>query len=292
MAPGFATGLIDAEGSFTVSVLKSLSTKIGWVVNARFKITVHIVDLDLILNLQKYFKGVGKIVIFKETCTYRVDKLKDILEVIIPHFDKYPLVTQKLADYILFKKIVNLMVNKEHLTLDGLKTILSFKSSLNLGLSEELKIQFADIKAAKRPVVSNKDIPSPAWVAGFTTGDGSFSLTLRTKSLNEIPRTDIEFSITQHSRDLSLLEKFVDFFGCGRIKKDSRYTVHYFLVTNVKDITSKIIPFFNKYNPKGVKLLNFRDWSEGAKIISSKAHLSKEGVERIRAIKSGMNSKR
>jgi hypothetical protein len=118
--------------------------------------------LDLILNLQKYFKGVGKIVIFKETCTYRVDKLKDILEVIIPHFDKYPLVTQKLADYILFKKIVNLMVNKEHLTLDGLKTILSFKSSLNLGLSEELKIQFADIKAAKRPVVSNKDIPSPA----------------------------------------------------------------------------------------------------------------------------------
>ena len=151
MAPGFATGLIDAEGSFTVSVLKSLYTKTGWVVNARFKITVHIVDLDLILNLQKYFKGVGKIVIFKETCTYRVDKLKDILEVIIPHFDKYPLVTQKLADYILFKKIVNLMVNKEHLTLEGLKTMLSFKSSLNLGLSEELKLNLQVSKQQKDP---------------------------------------------------------------------------------------------------------------------------------------------
>jgi len=88
------------------------------------------------------------------------------------------------------------------------------------------------------------------------------------------------------------LEKFVDFFGCGRIKKDSRYSVHYFVVTNIKDITSKIIPFFNKYNPKGVKLLNFMDWCEGAKIISTKTHLSKEGVERIRVIKSGMNSKR
>ena len=57
------------------------------------------------------------------------NKLVDIFEVIIPHFDKYPLVTQKLADYILFKEIVSLMKNKEHLTLDGraARKILSYK---------------------------------------------------------------------------------------------------------------------------------------------------------------------
>ena len=88
------------------------------------------------LNLKDFFcENIGKIVISKDTCTYRVDKLNDNFEVIIPHFDKYPLVTQKLADYILFKEIVNLMKNKEHLTLDGLKKILSLKASLNLGLS-------------------------------------------------------------------------------------------------------------------------------------------------------------
>lgn len=134
--PWFVTGLIDAEGSFTASVLKSPSTKTGWSVNARFKITAHKTDLDLMLNLKDFFcENIGKIVISKDTCTYRVDKLNDIFEVIIPHFDKYPLVTQKLADYILFKEIVNLMKNKEHLTLDGLKKILSLKASLNLGLS-------------------------------------------------------------------------------------------------------------------------------------------------------------
>lgn len=58
--PWFVTGLIDAEGSFTVSVLKSSSTKTGWGVNARFKLTVYITDLDLMLNLQKFFKDVGK----------------------------------------------------------------------------------------------------------------------------------------------------------------------------------------------------------------------------------------
>ncbi len=120
--PWFVTGLIDAEGSFTVSVLKSSSTKTGWGLNARFKITVDIIDLDLMLNLQKFFgKDTGKMVIFKDTCTYRVDKLKDIYEIIISHFEKYPLVTQKLTDYILFKEIVNLMKNKEHLTLEGIK---------------------------------------------------------------------------------------------------------------------------------------------------------------------------
>lgn len=293
MNPWFVTGLIDAEGSFTVSVLKSSSTKTGWGVNARFKITVHISDLDLMLNLKKFFgEDIGKMVIFKDTCTYRVDKLKDIFEIIIPHFDKYPLATQKLADYMLFKQIVSLMKNKEHLTLDGLKKILSYKASLNLGLSEELKDKFSDIKAVKRPLIIDKDIPSPCWVAGFTTGDGSFYLTIRANKLNEIPRTDIGFSITQHSRDMLLLEKFITFFNCGRIKKDSRHSVHYYVVSNIKDITNKIIPFFNKYNIKGVKSLNFADWREGAEIIKTKTHLSKVGVEHIRTIQSRMNSKR
>jgi hypothetical protein len=92
------------------------------------------------LKLKNFFgEDIGKMVIFKDTCTYRVDKLKDILEVIIPHFDKYPLITQKLADYILFKEIASLLNNKEHLTLvtfgSGLSQILSYKASLNLGLS-------------------------------------------------------------------------------------------------------------------------------------------------------------
>ena len=291
--PWFITGLVDAEGSFTVSVLKSSSTKTSWAVNARFKITAHISDLDLMLNLKKFFgKDIGKVIIFKDTCTYRVDKLKDIFEVIIPHFDKYPLATQKLADYMLFKEIASLMKNKEHLTLDGLKKVLSYKASLNLGLSEELKNMFSNIEAVKRPLIIDKDIPSPYWVAGFTTGDGSFYLTIRANKLNEISRTDIGFSITQHSRDMLLLEKFLAFFNCGRIKKDSRYSVHYYVVTNVKDITDKIIPFFNKYNTIGVKSLNFADWREGAEIIKTKAHLSKAGFEQIRTIQSRMNSKR
>ncbi len=81
-------------------------------------------------------------------------------------------------------------------------------------------------------------------MAGFTTGDGSFYLIVRVNELNKIPRIDIGFTIIQHSRDMLLLEKFINFFGCGRLKKDSRHDVYYFVVTNIKDITAKIVPFF------------------------------------------------
>ena len=122
--------------------------------------------------------------------------------------------------------------------------------------------------------------------------DGSFYLIIRASKLNKIPRTDIGFSIAQHSREKLLLEKFITYFNCGRVKKDSKNSVHYYVVTNVKDITDKILPFFNKYNTKGVKYINFVDWREGAEIIKTKNHLSSIGVERLRTIQSKMNSKR
>lgn len=54
---------------------------------------------------------------------YSVRSLKDI-QVIIKHFSKYPLQTQKRADFELFKQIVHLLLGKKHLTEEGLKKII------------------------------------------------------------------------------------------------------------------------------------------------------------------------
>jgi hypothetical protein len=42
--------------------------------------------------------------------------LENLTRFILPHFKKYPLLTQKRADFELFKQIVFMMNNKEHLT--------------------------------------------------------------------------------------------------------------------------------------------------------------------------------
>jgi hypothetical protein len=45
---------------------------------------------------------------------YRIESLEGLV-VIINHFDKYPLITKKLADYTLFKLAYNLIKDKNHL---------------------------------------------------------------------------------------------------------------------------------------------------------------------------------
>jgi hypothetical protein len=66
----------------------------GYQIQAIFKIALHSKDLDLLYQVQKFF-GIGKISKHGETSSqYTVKSLKD-LEIIISHFDNYPLLGQK-----------------------------------------------------------------------------------------------------------------------------------------------------------------------------------------------------
>ena len=57
-------------------------------------------------------------------------------------------------------------------------------------------------------------------------------------------------------------------------------------------IIEKIIPFFNKYPILGVKYLDFLDFCKVAQIMKNKNHLTKDGLEKIKLIKTEMNRNR
>lgn len=100
-------------------------------------------------EIQRYFGGEGKIDKSgkdRESFSYTISSRKAITTVVLPHFYLYPLITQKKADYELFKRIIEIMNNQEHLTDLGLKKIINHRASLNLGLSEGLKIAFPNTK--------------------------------------------------------------------------------------------------------------------------------------------------
>jgi hypothetical protein len=97
-----------------------------------FKIGLHKKHAVLLYSIQKFF-GVGKIYHEKDVVYYQVFSNKDLL-LIVDHFDKYPLITQKFADYCLFKKAFDIVKNKQHLSKKGLREIVSLKASLNRGL--------------------------------------------------------------------------------------------------------------------------------------------------------------
>ena len=88
---------------------------------------------------------------------FRVYSVKDI-KVIIDHFDKYPLITDKNSDFQLFKQAYQLMEQKEHLNLDGLHKIIAIKASMNRGLSDEFKLAFPDVIPVIRPGWENQKV--------------------------------------------------------------------------------------------------------------------------------------
>ena len=117
-----------------------------------FHIVLHKKDQVLLENIQKCL-GTGKIYrLRKDYIHYCISNPSD-LKVIIDHLECYPLISQKFGDYEIFKQVYNLVLNKEHLTLEGLRKIIALKASFNLGLSEKLKLAFPDVIPAVRPLV-------------------------------------------------------------------------------------------------------------------------------------------
>jgi hypothetical protein len=85
-------------------ILKDQKNKIGWTVKARFTIGLHKKDKSILELIKCHLGNVGNIYKqSKDSIQYRIDSLREIYNVLIPHFDKYPLITQKKADFLLFK---------------------------------------------------------------------------------------------------------------------------------------------------------------------------------------------
>lgn len=124
-----------------------------------FAITLHKRDEPVLSNIQK-FLGVGCYKKEGNALHYRVQSLKDI-KFLINHFNKFPLLTQKRAEFKLFKKVFKLMERREHLTHEGLHKIVAIKASMNHGLSEKLQSEFKNIKPAERSLVIDQKINDP-----------------------------------------------------------------------------------------------------------------------------------
>ena len=99
--------------------------------------------MELLKVIQAYFGGIGRIGKERnDCCDFTVSSLNQILKWIIPHFDKYPLITQKRADYLLFREVIMMMERREHLTVEGLQAIINIRATLNKGLTPTLKEAF------------------------------------------------------------------------------------------------------------------------------------------------------
>jgi len=131
------SGFTDGEGSFVISVIKNSTTRFGKQIFPEFVITQGAKSLSALEAIKEFF-GCGSIVLNKRYDNHNEDMyrycVRSILElnsIIIPFFDEFPLKTFKQNDFILFKRVLEMMGEKQHLEEAGWNEILELASQTN-----------------------------------------------------------------------------------------------------------------------------------------------------------------
>jgi hypothetical protein len=209
---------------------------------------------------------------------------ENALKYVIPHFDKYPLISFKQIDYLLWKQIIFIQKSQQHFTTEGFLHCLSLKAHLNKGLNSKLKSLFPNLLPLIKPQRILPNIIDNHWLSGFTAGDGSFMVIIKK---NPTCKTGYQvqavFNIGQHIKDIELMNKIKDLLNCGNVyssKNDCRIVVNKFY-----DIKNIIIPQFKTYPLMNIKKQSFYIWCDIIYLISNKLHLTPQGFNQIRLMR-------
>ena len=127
----WVVGFVDGEGCFYIGINQNQTMKLGVQVLPEFTVVQHEVDEQVLYALKAYF-GCG--VVRKNHGTrlsYRVRGHQNLIEKVIPFFEKHQLKTRKRIDFAKFRRVVLLMEKKEHLTIEGLEKIRQIKQTMN-----------------------------------------------------------------------------------------------------------------------------------------------------------------
>ena len=241
-------GFTDGDGNFHISQQGvGLDTKWG----VSYKLAQSRYNLR-ILNYVKMELGVGSITKDGTKAQYFIRDRKIIENVIIPIFDKYPLLTTKYFDYIKLKKVLPIL-NNEYLTKEQRNIeILTIKNSKpnNSYLSPAWK----NANLPLTNVNSINNVMTKSWLVGFIEAEGSFYLT--NKDSNRIVHG---FGLTQ-KLDKVVLDGIKITLHINNPVKFKELHNYYILDTTNSRAIENIIAYF-KNTMKGVKSLEYKIWT-------------------------------
>ena len=140
---GWVTGFVDGEGCFSLGFVRQSDRtgrkgyKTGYQVFHEFAVTQGAKSISCLEELHAFF-GIGSVYInarydnHKEHLyRYVVRKRKDLLEVIIPFFQRYHMHSSKQQDFEKFAHCMEMIRVDHHLTHEGLVKIAEIVQTMN-----------------------------------------------------------------------------------------------------------------------------------------------------------------
>jgi len=202
--PYFVTGLVEAEGSFSITKHKDKRAKYDINLGLAFRITMLNNEVEL-LNMVKDYFGCGYISIDDKlgSLTFNVRDINSITKIIIPHFYKYPLRGTKYSDFLSFKEALDLINLKEHLTEEGIDKISEISMTMNL--YRKFLVEYSPNHTLEK---SSDYIPIDGnYINGFIAGDGCLAFNTKDKNFARM-----SLQITQHKHNKLLLLSIAKYF--------------------------------------------------------------------------------
>ena len=130
--PSYLSGYVDGEGCFTVSISPRPTLRVGWEVRPSFSVSQNADRNQVLLMIQEYF-GCGTLRPDRSdnTLKWEVRSLPLLVERVVPHFLRHPLLSGKRRDFELFADVCRRMVLREHLEPAGLVRIVEMAAMMN-----------------------------------------------------------------------------------------------------------------------------------------------------------------
>jgi hypothetical protein len=128
----YLSGYADGEGCFTVSIAPRATLAVGWEVRPSFSVSQN-GDRAEVLHAFQAHLGCGSIRPDRSdrTVKWETRRLEDLLERVVPHFVRFPLLSGKRHDFERFAVICNAMASGAHRRRDGLVQIVKAASEMN-----------------------------------------------------------------------------------------------------------------------------------------------------------------
>ena len=278
--PWYVTGLVDAEGSFGISIVNHLKLKF------EFKVTQKRSNAGILYDLERFF-DVGSVVIDNrtdDTIKYHVTSQESLINVILPHFMSFPLVTSKQLNLASFKQA--LLIATGTIERGDIQTL---KQGMNKGRS------FAD-KFNSLSVVTL----APEWVQAFVDGEGTFYAYVALKKTRNTTYqgVDLSLEVGQASHDIAVLASLASFFNGGAVMpKCDISSLEAVQAIRAKSIyklrnVDNLIKFFDQYLLLTDKQLDYQSFKAIWNIKSAGKHTTAEGLAKIKELKANMNKSR
>ena len=133
----YIAGFVDGEGCFHVAIQRNPSTRVGWQLVPEFRVSQDVSRaqvLDLIRermdcgSIRENHRGTND-----RTLVLVVRRRVDLLQRVIPFFERNPLLSCKQQEFVAFVGIVRQMAEGEHLSDEGFERLAAVALQMNGG---------------------------------------------------------------------------------------------------------------------------------------------------------------